>query len=55
LSAFVFATILKEKNGEAVQEILKSSGLSGDRRPETLDIGDFTRLAEALEVVACGT
>jgi 16S rRNA (adenine1518-N6/adenine1519-N6)-dimethyltransferase len=55
LSAFVFATILKEKDGEAVQEILKSSGLAGDRRPETLDVGDFTRLAEALEVVARGT
>jgi 16S rRNA (adenine1518-N6/adenine1519-N6)-dimethyltransferase len=55
LSAFMFATILKEKDGEAVQEILKSSGVAGDRRPETLDIGDFTRLAEALEVFARGT
>jgi 16S rRNA (adenine1518-N6/adenine1519-N6)-dimethyltransferase len=41
---------LKTGTGGEVLEILRCSELSGDRRPETLNIEEFTRLAEALEV-----
>jgi 16S rRNA (adenine1518-N6/adenine1519-N6)-dimethyltransferase len=50
LSAYASSFIIKEKAGEAVREILDRSGLSGDRRPETLGVEDFTRLAEALDL-----
>jgi 16S rRNA (adenine1518-N6/adenine1519-N6)-dimethyltransferase len=50
LSAFVHSGIMKGKAGGEVHEILGRSGLSGNRRPETLDAGEFIRLAEALEV-----
>jgi 16S rRNA (adenine1518-N6/adenine1519-N6)-dimethyltransferase len=50
LSAFIYSGILKEKAGGDAAEILRRSGLSGDRRPETLDIEEFTRLAGVLEV-----
>jgi hypothetical protein len=45
---------IKGKAGGETLEILKRSGISGDRRPETLDTGEFTRLAGALEAF-CGT
>lgn len=50
LSAFIHSGIIKGKAGGEAFEILSRSGLSGERRPETLDIEEFTRLAGALEV-----
>jgi 16S rRNA A1518/A1519 N6-dimethyltransferase RsmA/KsgA/DIM1 with predicted DNA glycosylase/AP lyase activity len=41
---------MKGKAGGEALEILSRAGLSGERRPETLDIEEFTRLAGALEV-----
>jgi 16S rRNA (adenine1518-N6/adenine1519-N6)-dimethyltransferase len=52
LSAFLHSGIIAGK-GDA-SEILRSSGLSGERRPETLDIEEFTLLAETLEVFIHG-
>jgi 16S rRNA (adenine1518-N6/adenine1519-N6)-dimethyltransferase len=50
LSAFIHSGIMKGKGGGEVLEILERSGLSGERRPETLGIEEFARLAGALEV-----
>jgi 16S rRNA (adenine1518-N6/adenine1519-N6)-dimethyltransferase len=50
LSAFIHSGIMKGKAGGDALEILFHAGLSGERRPETLGIEEFTRLAGALEV-----
>jgi 16S rRNA (adenine1518-N6/adenine1519-N6)-dimethyltransferase len=50
LSAFIYSGIMKGTAGGETLEILRRSGISGERRPETLDIEEFTRLAGALEV-----
>jgi 16S rRNA (adenine1518-N6/adenine1519-N6)-dimethyltransferase len=50
LSAFIHSGILKRRAGGEALEILARAGLSGERRPETLDIEEFTRLAGTLEV-----
>jgi 16S rRNA (adenine1518-N6/adenine1519-N6)-dimethyltransferase len=50
LSAFIYSGIIKGEAGGDAAGILRRVGLSGDRRPETLDTGEFTRLAEGLEV-----
>jgi 16S rRNA (adenine1518-N6/adenine1519-N6)-dimethyltransferase len=55
LSAFIHSGIIKGKAGGEAGEILGYSGLSGDRRPETLGVEEFFRLAEALEVFFHGT
>jgi hypothetical protein len=41
---------MKGKTGGEAREILGRAGLSGERRPETLDLEEFTRLAGTLEV-----
>jgi 16S rRNA (adenine1518-N6/adenine1519-N6)-dimethyltransferase len=50
LSGFIYSGIIKGKTGGEAAEILRRSGLAGDRRPETLNIGEFALLAETLEV-----
>jgi 16S rRNA A1518/A1519 N6-dimethyltransferase RsmA/KsgA/DIM1 with predicted DNA glycosylase/AP lyase activity len=36
-------------NREAAEEVFKRTGISGDRRPETLENDEFAALAGALE------
>jgi 16S rRNA (adenine1518-N6/adenine1519-N6)-dimethyltransferase len=55
LSAFMYSGIIGGKPGGEAPEILRLSGLSGERRPETLSIEEFTLLAEMLEVFIRGT
>jgi 16S rRNA (adenine1518-N6/adenine1519-N6)-dimethyltransferase len=59
---FSNSVILKGKGFEAAQanrvglEALAKSGISGDRRAETLDVADFETLAQALEeIIGHGT
>jgi 16S rRNA (adenine1518-N6/adenine1519-N6)-dimethyltransferase len=50
---FVPSVILEQgrKGEDAAREALDLSGLSGERRAETLSIGEFASLAEALEKI----
>ena len=50
LTAFAASFILKE-NREAAAEVLHRAGISGERRPETLDIQEFAALAAHLEEI----
>jgi 16S rRNA (adenine1518-N6/adenine1519-N6)-dimethyltransferase len=55
LSAFVSSVIIKSKPLDTVAAVLRNTGISGDRRPETLNIDEFAALAAVLEdLVNCG-
>jgi 16S rRNA (adenine1518-N6/adenine1519-N6)-dimethyltransferase len=56
LSAFAVQVIMKQNNSygenmgrEAAEEVLNRTGISGDRRPETLEKNEFAALAACLE------
>ena len=59
LSSFVTSGMIKQKiqgrgkkpSSELAAEVFGLSGINGDRRPETLDVQDFTVLARSLEEV----
>jgi 16S rRNA (adenine1518-N6/adenine1519-N6)-dimethyltransferase len=49
---FACSCIVKENREAAVKDALECCGLSGERRAETLTVGDFAALAETMETIA---